>query len=157
MKYSFKRIAALLCTMLCVFTISAPTAQAVEQFCVSTAPPVEQTETRGTFPPEQLFGTHDLSGGGQYSFAGNTYGGTLYTDYRFKGKTTYMVKLTQVSSPLTVSVYKDGFLADPPTYITSFTFTSSGAIMSFGASSTNDEFWLKFTSNQNCNFAGYVY
>ncbi|KFI85104.1 hypothetical protein BREU_3925 [Bifidobacterium reuteri DSM 23975] len=122
---------------------------------VSPNPPVQELGTRGVYPPHQIFGPVKDINNGSYSFAGSL-PGTVYTEYRFKGKRTYMVHMSQITQPLEITVYKYNSFNNA-TQIARYNLSASGASFSFGTSSTNDEIYLSFASYYNCDFSGYVY
>lgn len=111
---------------------------------------------QGPFAPMLPWQVTNISGGKRYNFNGNTLGGRLYTLTRVTGKTSYIVHFSQISCPVTTTVYrKDN---DKMTKITSARLSANGAVMSFGAANTKQSFFLEFTSGSNsCVVKGYIY
>lgn len=159
MKRTLAKIMATMCSLLCICSIASPAANASPQTEVSDMQEASQVSPRNQDPPGLPWQVTDISNGGSYTFSGDTLGGVLYTLTRVKGKTSYTVKFTQISLPIRVTVYKyDMFGTDP--VVATYTFTSSGAIMSFGASKTSDEFYLEFVGvndKDHCQVSGRIY
>lgn len=133
-------------------------ATAVADEGLSPNPPTteqEQAVPQGLNPPIQIFGAvWNLSQKGSYSFNG-TSASELYTEYRFKGKSSYMIKMTRVDVPLTLTVYKyNGF--GQSTRLNSYRMYGAGASVSFTGWNVNDELYLSFIPDSYSSFAGYI-
>lgn len=96
-----KKIIALLCACFSLFAANIsvyaaePSASGIEtesqivnEYYDGVSPTCPETETRSTSRPSKVW---NISEDGQYNFAGTSYYQTLYTNYKFKGKTSYTI------------------------------------------------------------------
>ena len=110
---------------------------------VATPP---ETGTRDGSIPSKVW---EVNKSGKYSFSGSSYGGTLYTNWKFKGKSSYTITVNNTGSATVDVKAKTLFTAYGSTRIAggkSSTIELSG--MNYGTS-----FYLAFTSVSGDGFS----
>ena len=115
---------------------------------VSYVSPEDSIETRGTSRPSKVWNIKDK---GQYDFSGSSHYQNLYTNYKFKGKTSYKVYVKNTGdNPITVT-------AKRLTKTYGSTKISAGKSGSFEFSNikSDTEFYIVFDGNEY-SFTGYV-
>ncbi|MCQ4743238.1 MULTISPECIES: hypothetical protein [Blautia] len=116
---------------------------------VSFVSPEDTIETRGTSRPSKVW---NIKTEGQYDFSGSSYHQTLYTNYKFKGKTSYKVYVKNTGkSAITVT-------AKRLTKTYGSTKISAGKTGSFEFSNikSDTEFYIVFEAGNEYSFSGYV-
>lgn len=113
--------------------------------------------TENLFPEYSLFGVSrpssvwDISKKGQYDFAGSSKSQTLYSNYSFKGKTSYTVKINNTgSNPITVKAKRL-----TKTYASTKVSGGKSATIQFSNIEKTTEFYVTFDGTY-ISFNGYV-
>lgn len=154
-----KKIIAVFCACLSLFAtnISAYAAEPVSsnseaqtaaEHYEGVSPISPETETRTTSRPSSVW---DVSSSGKYTFSGTSYYQTLYTNYKFKGKTSYTIYVYNGSSyNMTVKA---------KTLLTTYAKTTVGpgesATLSLSGMDKSTEFYITFDGDY-MDFSGYI-
>lgn len=154
-----KRIVTFLCACLLLLTsnisvyaaepvISHQESNKVAEYYKGVSPICPETETRSTSRPSSVW---DISKNGRYDFAGTSYYQTLYTNYKFKGKTSYTIYVYNASDyNMTVKA---------KTLLTTYGKTTVGpgksATLTVSGLSKTTEFYITFDGDY-MDFSGYI-
>lgn len=104
--------------------------------------------TYGTSRPSDVW---NISNKGQYDFAGSTHSQTLYTNYKFKGKSSYTMKINNTgNNPVTVKAKR--LLK---TYATTKVSAGKSATVQFSNIQSDTEFYIVFEGSL-IKFNGYI-
>lgn len=154
-----KRIIALLCACFSLFVTnisvyaaepvsSSSESSTVEEYYDGVSPTSPETETKSTSRPSKVW---NISEDGQYNFAGTSYYQTLYTNYKFKGKTSYTIYVYNGSDyNMTVKA---------KTLFTTYGKTTVGpgesATLTVSGMDKSTEFYITFDGDY-MDFSGYI-
>ncbi len=94
----------------------------------------------------------DISSDGQYDFSGSSHYQTLYTNYKFKGKTSYKIYVKNTGS--TAIKVKAKRLTR--TYATTTVAAGKTATLEFSDIKSSTEFYIVFEADNNYSFSGYI-
>ncbi len=94
----------------------------------------------------------DLSSHGIYNFQGQSYYDTLYTQYKFYGKTSYQIYVTNNGS--TTLTVKAKTLTK--TYGSTTIAVGTSGTISLSGMDSGTKFYIAFTSDYNTNVTGYI-
>lgn len=110
--------------------------------------PEETAETRGTSSPSKVW---NIKNDGQYNFSGSSHYQDLYTNYKFKGKTSYTIYVNNTwKNPITVTAKRL-----TKTYgSTKISGGKTGSI-TFSNIQSDTEFYIVFEGNEY-SFSGYI-
>ncbi len=104
--------------------------------------------TRGTGRPSN---TWEINKSGQYNFAGSSYYQTLYTNWKFKGKSSYTIKINNTGS--------GNITIKAKTLLTTYSKTQVGsgksATINLSGMNPGTAFYLTFDGS-NFSFDGYI-
>jgi hypothetical protein len=104
--------------------------------------------TRGTARPSH---TWEINKSGQYSFSGSSYHQTLYTNWKFKGKSAYTVRVNNTGSGTITVKAKTMFT----TYAQTKVGAGRSATLNLSGMDPNTAFYLTFDGS-NFSFNGYI-
>ncbi len=119
-----------------------------ENYGLSYTNPDPEIVLFGTSRPTKVW---DISSKGQYDFGGSTHGQTLYTNYKFKGKTSYTIKINNTGKN-TITVKAKRLTK---TYATTKVSGGKSATIQFSDIKKDTEFYITFDGS-NIAFNGYV-
>lgn len=94
----------------------------------------------------------DLSTHGIYNFQGQSYYDTLYTQYKFYGKTSYQIYV--VNNGSTTLTVKAKTLTK--TYGSTTIAVGTSGTISLSGMDSDTKFYIAFTSDYNTNVTGYI-
>lgn len=94
----------------------------------------------------------DISTKGQYDFAGSSHYQTLYTNYKFKGKTSYKIYVNNTGNT-SIKVKAKRLTR---TYATTTVAAGKSATLEFSDIYSSTEFYIVFEGNNNYSFNGYI-
>jgi hypothetical protein len=98
--------------------------------------------------PEKVW---DIKSKGQYDFAGTSKGSTLYTNYKFKGKTSYTIKINNTGSD-TITLKAKRLTK---TYASTKVSKGKSATIQFSDIKSDTEFYITF-EGASLSFDGYI-
>ena len=119
-----------------------------ETFGLSDEDPFSGIVPFGTSRPSSVW---NIATKGQYDFAGSTGGQTLYTNYKFKGKTSYSIKVNNTgSNPITVKAKRL-----TKTYASTKISGGKSATIEFSNIQKDTEFYITFDGS-GIKFDGFI-
>lgn len=103
---------------------------------------------RGTSRPSN---TWEINKSGQYNFSGSSYYQTLYTNWKFKGKSAYTIKVNNTGSGTITVKAKTLFT----TYAQTKVGAGKSATLNLSGMNSKTAFYLTFDGS-NFSFKGYI-
>lgn len=154
-----KRILSAVLSVCCMFSVlsintHAEDFEVPEMFGVSFENPDDtnagSASIEGTSRPSTVWNVAD---NGRYDFAGWSYGQTLYTNYKFKGKTSYTIHIEN-TSPTSILAFKAKTLL--VTYAQTSLAAGDSTTFTLSGMDSSTAFYLTFDGSGTFYFTGYI-
>lgn len=153
---NFKFISMMVCLLAILVvssTVHATEVSNEQNIGVSFIPPSSDSSSNvtpySTSTPSSVW---NVKSKGQYDFSGWSYHQTLYTNYKFKGKTSYTIYVNNTGSN-TITVKAKTALK---TYASTSVGAGKAATIDLSGMDKDKEFYISFSSDNEYHFSGYI-